>query len=376
MIKITSISSTMFSLLALAATSLLLPSQASGQAKLESYLRKADLDSDGRIEPHEMTMPIKRYMLSKGYDINERHKIQDVVQATTKKPVTEPSASKLKVPKFGVETTSGTGVSSFSAPVETVKYSEAVTKRARETIETYDRNGNGILDEGEIARMSWRRPRPSTSDTNGDGRLTFTELQGRFHDREVAEQRSQPSSRDSGQTDGSERGGENRFGRGRFGSRSGGSNRDSDSSRESSSSGSGRGQTSSFDQSAYVQGYFKSRDKNNNGVLEGDELKTIGTRSRAKYDTNGDGKIERNEMQAVIDEQSTGKKTTTASASSARRKYTKTSRSSSKNKLDTNGDGVIQMHEFAKEWTQKKLDEFTAKDKNGDGVLSPDLGER
>ena len=202
MIKITNHSRlnhsrSIFTLLALLTASVLLPAAANGQSRLESYLRNADLDSDGRIEPNEISGPVKRYLLSKGYDINDRHKIKDIVRASEKKTSPEPVASKLKVPKFGVEEKAKTGVSAFSATEETVEYSESVTTKTKELFQRYDRNGNGVLDEGEITRMSWGSPRPSTNDTNGDGRLSFSEIQGRYHSREVAEQRNEKSSRDN-----------------------------------------------------------------------------------------------------------------------------------------------------------------------------------
>ena len=145
MIKISNTSRLIFTVLALLTTSVLLPTEVSGQSKVESYLRNADLDSDGRIEPHEMTGPIKRYLLGKGYDINERHKIRDVVRAAENRTSSKPDASQLKVPKFGVEQVDGSGVSSFSSTVGTVKYSESVNQKTRELFEKYDRNGNGIL---------------------------------------------------------------------------------------------------------------------------------------------------------------------------------------------------------------------------------------
>lgn len=379
MIKITSISRLMFTLLALASISVFLPAHASGQSRLESYLRKADLNSDGRLAPNEMTAPIKRYMLSKGYDVNERHRIQGLIKSAEKQPATEPSASDLKVPKFGVEATSGTGVSSFSGTTETVKYSESVTEKTRDLFKRYDGNGNGILDEGELARISWGRPRPSANDTNGDGRLTFTEVQGRYHAREVAEQRSELSVRASGRGRGEtkEQESDDRRSRGRFG-------RGDSPSRDSGRSGSGRGVTSSpssrekvsdIDRTKdYVDKYFSDRDEDGNGVLEGDELKKVSRVS--KYDKNRDGKIEAEEMLAALAPKETTTSSSKKTSTSGRRTGTTSSRTQRNNKLDANGDGVIQMHEFSKEWTQKKLDEFLAKDKNGDGVLSPEQGER
>ena len=104
-------------------------------------------------------------------------------------------------------------------------------------------------------------------------------------------------------------------------------------------------------------------------MIDGDEMDKV--RSRSKYDINDDGKIERYEMLAVLDKTSTG-----SSASKWKSSKTSNSRSrrssSSFEKLDVNNDHLIQMHEFSKKWTAKKLDEFLAKDANGDGVIAPD----
>ena len=44
---------------------LCLPVQGNAQ-RVEDYLRKADLNDDGKIEPSETTMPLRRYLIGKG----------------------------------------------------------------------------------------------------------------------------------------------------------------------------------------------------------------------------------------------------------------------------------------------------------------------
>ena len=318
-----------------------------------------------------------------------------------------PTESKLKVPKFGVEAPAKAGVGSFAATGETIQYSESVTQKATELLAKYDRNGNGILDEGEISRMSWGNPRPSANDTNGDGRLTFTEIQGRYHDREMAEQRSEKSYRDNERSSGEERSGDDRRGRGRNGrgdsySRdSRDSYRDSGSSRESSresssdrgdDSSSGRSETNTsssdpekakLDRSKnYVEKYFAGRDKDKNGVLEGAELKTLNARSLSKYDTSGDGKITKDEMMDVIAPPESGKpKSVNTKASTPGRPTTPSNRGKTQSRsrtsgafkaVDKNKDELVQMHEYSETWTQEQLDDFVKKDKNGDGVITAD----
>ena len=219
MIKITNTTRLIFSLLALLTASVLLPADANGQSRVELYLRNADLDGDGRIEPNEMTGPIRSYLRSRGYEVTQRHRIRDIVKSESEKKSatpTPPADSKLKVPKFGVEVADGAGVSSFGITVEKVEYPESVNKTTRELFQRYDRNGDNFLDENEMRRGNWGSPDPSTNDTNGDGRLSFSEVQARYHDRETAQKRSEQAARDR-----SERGGGDEGERGNRGERGG-----------------------------------------------------------------------------------------------------------------------------------------------------------
>ena len=381
---------------------LCLPVQGNAQGA-EEYFRKADLNDDGKIEPSETTMPLRRYLIGKGYDTRESHQIADIVKKTSesKSSKTAPKGKgELKVPKFGVDPKEKKNVGAFGATAgKPVEYSEAVTSRTQSTFGRYDVNSNGTLEGSEITNVPWGSPRPSASDKNGDGRLSFQEIQERFRERETALQRSGRSSSDSGQGRGRDSGGRrgrfNRSGdiprsnRGRFsGSRDDDDDEDEDegdderssrnSSRSSVRSLSGRSNVNSERQrreraEKYVEGYFNSRDLDKNGVLEGDELKRVTSNSKSKYDKDRNGKITKAEVLAVQYPSSKSQSLTTSnrnSSSSKSRTYSKTS--SSFNKLDANKDRLVQMHEFSKTWTQKKLDEFLDKDTNGDGVISPE----
>lgn len=399
MIKITNFTQLILVSLTLVTSTSFLQAQASGQSRVESYLKNADLNDDGKIEPHEMTGPIKRYLGGKGYDITEQVRIKDVIeQPTKKKEPTVPVESNLKVPKFGVAPTEKTGIRTFSTAPEPVKHSESVNKKTRELFERYDRDGNNILDENEIKRMNWGSPRPSTNDKNGDGQLSFSEIQGRYSDRETAERRrDRSSSGESRRDDGDDRrygDGDRRYGdgdrdrrRGRFDRFSEGSKPESSSTRKTSTSRNSTSSSSSpYDAEQqrrersenYVDNFFSERDKDGNGILEDGELDDV--RSKRKYDTNKDGKVDKDEMLNVI---MPPKKSTSSNTSSSKNRSSSSrygSRSSSTrtsgdfNKKDANEDKLIQMHEYSKDkkWTEKKLNEFLKKDKNGDGVISPD----
>ena len=248
-----------------------------------------------------------------------------------------------------------------------------------------------------MSRMSWGNPRPSSNDTNGDGRLSFAEIQGRYHAREMAEQRSSKRSSGEGDRDNrDEQRRDERRGRGRSG-RDENSRRDSDSSRGNSSDESGgrdsggskatpttsAPSTSQLERSrSYVDNYFKDRDADKNGFLEGDELKKVNRSSKSNYDTNRDGKIGRDEMLDVVSpssatgssqsQSSSGGRRSSRSSSRSRSGRTSSRASGSFTEVDKNADRLVQMHEFSEKWTQKQLDEFLAKDKNGDGVISPE----
>ena len=379
-----------------------MPSQGSAQG-VESYLRKADLNDDGKIAPSEMTRPIKQYLVVKGYDVSQDLQIADIVEKATAKKAKAGTTAKgeLKVPKFGVDAKAKSGVGAFGAAesVKPVEYSEAITSRTQNTFDRYDVNSNGTLEESEIANVPWSSPSPSVSDKNGDGRLSFQEMQERFRERETAQQRSGRSSSDAdrgGGGNGGWRGGR-RFNRsgdssglsvGRFQrSRDDDDDDDERSTRKSSRSSvarpSGRSTVNDERQKReraeqYVESYFKSRDSDKNGVIEGDELKKIGSSSKSKYDKDGNGKITRSEVMAVAYPSPTKSKNVATSRSPSKRNNSRsnnsrsyTKNSAAFNKADTNKDRLVQMNEFSKKWTKKKLDEFLKKDANGDGVISP-----
>ncbi len=380
-----------------------LPASVIGQG-FNVYFQQADLDSDGEIAPHEITGSIKRYLVSRGYDVDKRHKIKDLLRhagtdtGTGQEPKAETvtESSNLKVPKFGVEAADKVSVGGFGAVAETVEYSETVNKQTRQLFEKYDRNENGVMDNWEIARMSWGSPRPSVSDKNGDGRLSYREIQDRYRDREIAKQGSDQSSQaSSGSRDSEERSEERSGGRGRYVRPEGESRSDRSYSRGSRDGTNSSSRSSSSRPSVkasvdmerkkreqverYVESYFKTRDLDQNDVLEGDELKKVS--SKARYDKNRDGKITKAEMyeaSAPLTKATTTKSATSSSSKSSRSSSSRSSSSrttsngsSSFNKLDVNKDGLVQMHEFSKTWTEKKLKEFVGKDEDGDGVISP-----
>ena len=251
------------------------------------------------------------------------------------------------------------------------------------------------------------------SDKNGDGRLSFQELQERFRVRETALQRSGQSSSDSGLGRGRDSDGRNSVSgqrggrRGRF-SRPGDNrsrfnrgysqnSRDDDdededededendrstrnSSRSASFSRSSREDERQKREKAekYVKGYFEKHDLDKNGVIEGEELTKV--TSKARYDKDRNGKITKAEVYAIAAPSSDRKNVTTSSRNRSSRNRSSSSNNSRRNsqlpssfvKVDVNKDRLVQMHEFSDTWTKDKLEEFRMMDSNGDGAISPD----
>ena len=140
---------------------------------------------------------------------------------------------------------------------------------------------------------------------------------------------------------------------------------------------------------------MKRYDKNNDGILDKDELSQMGGDPQ-KYDANHDGKVTMDELVAGLkgfspssdDADSGGKaKAPTATASSSgggaksyggRRRYLTSADLLPAGlpdrffKLDTDGDGQIEMSEFATVWSDDKAREFAKYDLNGDGVITAD----
>ena len=361
--------------------SLLPQNLSSGQEKIERFLRKFDADRDSRVDTEEMTPQIKRYLRSKGFDTNRSVRISSVVRVIEKaKGNAPPPSSDSKVPGFGVEKdeTSVDGVLSFGIN-QAPDYSEDTNKQALELLRKYDSNKNNVLDEDEMKKIPWGSPKPSQNDKNGDGRLSLSEIESRYHARELAakdrrrastkQQLARPKSTlltsyrgSSGQTVGA-------------------SSRVASSTTTPASPGISQKQLDKIIK--YAEGYFQKHDTNKNGMLEKDELKKM-RRPPTSADTNNDGRVSKSEFVAsqMPKTSVTGRKP--ASSSKSRTQSGRRDRSSSSSKSggssakpsvfggkDKNNDNILQMHEYSDRWTQKTLDAFNKKDKDGDGLITP-----
>ncbi len=115
-----------------------------------------------------------------------------------KTPATNSSTRVTKVPSFG-PSDGGRPVAGFGlsdVKPATTRYSESVLQQVEETLGNYDLNKDRILDRSEIKRAPWGKPEPSKSDTNSDGKLTYTELANRYFAREQFSREAEKSNRE------------------------------------------------------------------------------------------------------------------------------------------------------------------------------------
>lgn len=380
------------------------------QFKLEDYLKRKDVNRNGRVEPEEMSDNTRGFLRKMGFDTNKSISISKIVSKANndRKEATAKAAQKnrvRKVPGFGVEkTTESDGVSRFGAydskrsSSSKPKYSDGVMKQVSDTLGRYDRNKDGTLDRDELRNARWGSPPPEQSDTNKDGRLTKDELAKRYASREqYYRSRSSSSSRSDRERELAKRKeAEDRARRekerARYRSTSPSTSSrssyrpTSSSSRPSSSSSSSSSSGSQEKYEKYAESLISQYDQDKDGKLSQDETKKM-RRPPAGADADKDGFITKSEMVGSLSgtnkatasaksEQSSDKNGKSSSRSSRdRSSYTRSSSSrpgssTSFEKLDADADRHVQMHEYAKKWDDKTVEEFYEKDKNGDGVIT------
>ena len=368
---------------------------------VEAYLKRIDRNGNGTLEENEMSGRTRDFIEKMGFNVKKPVSIKKVVskvkkdRAKREKEEKKPGSTTLRVPGFAPDSsTTGTAqpVKGFvdkqdpqeksSKTSNTKEYSESVKERIDDVMRRYDRDKNGILDSKEIKNARWGSPSPLTNDKNRDGRLTRSELAQRYLDRDRYNNRERNSSRSSSRVS-SRRSSSEDAQRKRIRERSKfKASSSSGSSSSSSSSSSSRTTTSrkvdTKKYEAYVNGLMERYDTNKNGKFEKDELSKM-RRPPKNADANKDGEITKKELLDSLTgvtkaEPQKGSASKTSSARSYRDRNRERSKSygssSSFSKLDVNQDGQIQMHEFTKEWTEKAADEFLAKDKNDDGIIT------
>lgn len=370
-----------------------------GGFDVEGYLKRIDRNQNGRLEEDEMNGRTKDFIRKMGIDVDRPVSIKKVVAKVNKDrerretEAKKKNAPELKVPGFAVATeeegggvlafgvSAESGSSSSSSRVKKVEFSDSVNRQITDALNRYDKNKDGILDAEEIKNGRWGNPKPSESDLNKDGRLTRDELGRRYIARESYYNRernksSSSSNRSSTSSSRSSRSSSS-LSRSRTPSRSS-MTRTSTASANTSKAPSS---TSTAKYERYASSLIRQYDKNKNGKLEKEEVAEM--RRPPKADANKDGVITKEELMDSL----TGKKSSSGTGdsekessntrssfsktkSSSSSRFSRSRRSSSFGDLDKNQDGMVHMHEFASDWTEELVDEFNAKDRDGDGHIT------
>ena len=360
---------------------------------VEKFLKKLDDNGDGMIEASEVNRDrTRRYLKGAGEDLSKPFKIKSFMKKVNKKKKSSESVAQKSL-GFSVveqEREVAAGASPGFAIVEaernsleqarTREFDAAAKKMTEWVLGKYDRNDDEIIDSEEIKSGRWEDPPAKESDTNNDGALSKLELLIRYQDREDRKAAGKGGGdRDRGRDDDRDRGKDDR-GRGgdrwdRERSRFDSPSEKGDSSSTTSSNTGTRDVRKGYE--SYVDGIFKSYDKNTDGFLDKEELSKMRRKPSTSADADGDSKISKSELvEAYLVKAGKSKGSTkgSSSAGSSKSKSKSTSGAAgSRSQLtdkDENGNGQIEMAEYETDWTVEKIDEFNVIDTNRDGVIT------
>ncbi len=336
-----------------------------------------------------------------------------------------------KVPDFSTPPQEKLGVAGFDGDISSMSDAELIKKFGASavnqgigTMTKYDRNKDGAIDEDEQKGAPWGNPSPQESDKNKDGRLSKYEIILRYYEREQAAQKSggqqqsqqgwvlsgQPGNvvinGQPGNPNNSAGNPGNPYRRNGYvppnqrRSTGGGSNRIPSSGNPSSTISRTVSRpvntTSSTDRlQRYAQNLVRQYDKNKDGKLDKGELGAM-RRPPVGADINQDGYVTIDEYVESLSKQSSSRSSSTSSPpepgnpkivnvenaappdrgargqSRSPRRPSSTAAPASFDGLDANKDGQVQMSEFSSDWDDAKVEEFEAKDVNGDGLITPE----
>jgi Ca2+-binding EF-hand superfamily protein len=386
------------------------------------FLSRMDRNGNGKLDPDEMSDRMKQFMGPRleaaGIDLSKSVDLTKITEAF-RGGRSEEASREGGVPGFGAET-EFTAVPGFDVEFGSAlaaigkleeRYDERILQRVDFTLNRYDSNKDGILDEREISRARWSGGSPRDNDLNKDGKLTRAELAERYVAREASEQQ-RGGDRERGGSSGDdfrsrwanasdeEREKMREEMRARFSGRGGPPGGDSrgdsrgdsqednrrpeEQSRERSSStdSSSRSRSSSESRrtsvdneaneknlnnalesrySKYVNSIFASKDENKDGKLDASEQESIKKLINVEEaDSNSDGELTKDELlKAYLDR---AKKSTSGSSSSSERKSSSSS--------DSKRLSFYQRTSIQAKLEDMGVDEdFINDDKNGDGQL-------
>jgi Ca2+-binding EF-hand superfamily protein len=388
----------------------------------EEFLRRLDANGDGKLEESELSGRTERYLSGMGFDTSKPVSLTAVAEKirsdrgetveTEKKKEDRPrrvpgfGAANERVPGFGTATTAEEDISDFG---------QGILRQVQWVLENYDKDKNNLLDLEEIKNVPAGSPPLPESDTNRDGKLSKMELANRYRAREQFSRRNQNDNGKRGENN--DRTWTRNPGvedRGKFSAEPNSGFRSSNRSRSSGSSATvDRTQRERVPDKAqidrttrYVENIIKKYDTDGDGKLSPDEIKASEIRNPPKGDPDGcvtkeayvnfllnppgstqessssnsenSGSNSAPPNQAVDDDRRL-RESSRESRFSRRenRSNVGKSRSTSESNrkvtfedYDEDQNGMIEMHEFAVEWDEATLQQFYAKDKNQDGVIT------
>lgn len=318
-----------------------------GQSGLREALERLDRDKDGDVEPEEITplaRPyLERIMTSSRLSIYRDNDIESLLRAARRYYATQngvsddrvsvdaqsqvrtfkPDPDQPLVPEFGI--------GEVKYP-----YIQADLDLADRMIRTRDRNGDGMIDRREASYERWTHRDPFEEDANGDEKLTRLELAQRYARRRALDQVSDELRQKAWRTYQNE----GNASRGR---------------QEDSSMWWRRGGNSYWLAATIISRF----DVNRNGRLEVHEVKELGM-PVGQIDVDRNGELTREEMFDYLEpiQKEVGEMTEGVPGWFF--------------ELDANDDGQVAMSEFATEWTDEKMSEFTSFDLNQDALLTID----
>ncbi|MGI9471423.1 MAG: proprotein convertase P-domain-containing protein, partial [Rubripirellula sp.] len=318
------------------------------QSGLRESLERLDRNENGELDPDEITPLSRPYLervaearrmsLDRAYDIERWQEAARVYYALSNgvsdDRVRPPYASPATVQPFG--TLPGEPlVPDFGLPEIKYPYTQEDLDEADRTLRRSDRNRDGYIDREESTRAVWTHRDPFDMDMNQDQRLSRMELAQRYARRRLLSGSSDELVKKARRT-----------GNGIEPTSRGSSDRREDSSWWR------RG--SRYYLTATIMGRF---DRNKNGRLEPEEAASIGFQTGA-IDVDRDGELSREELHEYL----TKLQDEVGDLADGLPGWFF--------ELDVDRDEQVAMSEFTTEWSQDKIDEFTAIDANGDGLLT------
>jgi len=319
------------------------------QPGIREALLRLDKNEDGQISPDEITARARPYFerITDRQSRSWREKpisierLQNIIRVYYSRrngswrEDIRPGGEQTVIP-FGPKPNE-TMVPDFGLPYIKYRYNKGDLVEAGNTMRRYDANGDGFVDVIEASRSRWTNRDPFEMDLNKDGRLSLMELAQRYARRRMLDASSQEIWRKAGRTGG-------------LVSKERRVRRMGSEERRRRDEARWRGNRLSGE----IMGRF---DANRNGRLEYQEVVKLGFPAN-EIDVDINGEITREELQDYLNQV---QEEATAAVEGLPEWFTQ---------MDKNRDGQVAMSEYAKEWTNEKLTEFSSYDANRDGLIT------